>query len=219
MAEAQPVPEAPDARTFIAVVLDRSGSMSSIRDDAIGGFNAFIADQKALPGEASLLLAQFDHEYEIVYDALPLAEVAPLTPESFVPRGHTALFDALGRTLNDVAARVARLPPADRPSRVIVVVITDGRENASREFTLAMVRELIMARRGVDKWEILFLSTTEEALEQARVAGIDGGSSATFASTGRGTRDMFRRVSRSIGASRRTGGPASLDPDDKKKMN
>jgi Mg-chelatase subunit ChlD len=216
MTEAEPA--APPGRTFIAVVLDRSGSMEAIRNDAIGGFNAFLADQKALPGAAALLLAQFDDEYELVYDAVPIAEVPQLTLETYVPRGSTALFDALGRTLNDVAARISRLAACEKPSRVIVVVITDGEENASREFDLAMVKRMIEARRN-DAWEILFLGTTEQAVEQACAAGVDRRNTALFTSTPAGTRDAFRRVSRSVGASRRTGRPPTLDPDEKKKMN
>jgi Mg-chelatase subunit ChlD len=217
MPQAKPAPLGPQARTFIAVVLDRSGSMEAIRGDAIGGFNAFLADQKALPGAATLL-AQFDDEYEVVYDASPIADVRELTQETFVPRGSTALFDALGRTLNDVAARLSRLSPETKPERVIVVVLTDGEENASREFSLPMVREMIEARRR-EAWEILFLGTSEQAIEQACAVGIDRRSTGLFTRTPAGTRDVFHRVSRSIGASRTTGRPPTLDPDDKKRMN
>jgi Mg-chelatase subunit ChlD len=218
MTKAKPAPVAAQARTFIAVVLDRSGSMEAIRGDAIGGFNAFLADQKALPGAATLLLAQFDDEYEVVYDALPIADVRELTQKTFVPRGSTALFDALGRTLNDVAARLSRLSPEQKPARVIVVVITDGEENASREFTLPMVKKMIEERRR-EAWEILFLGTSEQAIEQACAVGIDRRSTGLFTRTPAGTRDVFQRVSRSIGASRTTGRPPTLDPDAKKKMN
>lgn len=214
----QPVVKAPDETALIAVVLDRSGSMEAIRDDAIGGLNAFVAEQRDLPGQATLLLAQFDHEYELVHDGLPLAEIPPLDRASFVPRGRTALLDALGRTLNDVAERISRTAPAGRPGRVIVVVVTDGCENASREFTLDTIAKMIAARRA-DGWEILFLCTSEEALRDAVAMGIDGATSRPFAGTALGTRDAFRRVSRSIGNSRRSGRPVEFDDDDKKKMN
>src|SRR5689334_18942451 len=103
------------ARTFIAVVLDRSGSMAPLRDDAIGGFNTLLEDQKAQPGDGRLLLVQFDRICEIVFDAVPLENVPALSRATYVTGAGTALLDALGGTLRAVQARIDGLPAAVRP--------------------------------------------------------------------------------------------------------
>ena len=122
--------------THIVVILDRTGSMDSIRDDTIGGFNAFLSQQKAEPSFATLTLVQFDSQdsYEIVHRFKALDKVPDLTRETFVPRASTPLLDAIGRGINDLESSLANLAEDHRPSRVVMVIITDGAENASREF-------------------------------------------------------------------------------------
>jgi len=129
--------------TFMAIVLDRSGSMSSVRDDAIGGFKTFLAEHQKLPGEALLTLVQFNDGYEVVHDGVLVAVVPPLTPETYVPGGNTALLDAMGRTIDSVGAKLQSMPEGERPGKVIVVVISDGQENASREYTAQHVKSMI----------------------------------------------------------------------------
>ena len=121
-----------DNRVLIAVLLDRSGSMSSIKTDTEGGFAAFIDQQRGLNRDVRVTLAQFDTEYDVVYADRPLADVPPLALE---PRGATALYDAIGRLVSDVGAELAAQPEEERPGAVIVVVLTDGHENSSREWT------------------------------------------------------------------------------------
>jgi hypothetical protein len=101
-----------DDYTHISVILDRTGSMQTIRDDTIGGFNAFLEDQKKQPGQATLTLVQFDSEdpYEVIHDFKPIADIPPLTRETFVPRASTPLLDAMGRGINDLEKRIADLP-------------------------------------------------------------------------------------------------------------
>lgn len=103
--------------TEIAVILDRSGSMGSIRDDAIGGFNTFLESQKAVPGEAKFTLVLFDHEYDTVMLRKDLCEAPPLTAQTYIPRGSTALLDAIGRTVNAVGAQLAALPESELPPK------------------------------------------------------------------------------------------------------
>src|SRR5215211_8496284 len=114
--------------THIAVILDRTGSMESICDDTIGGFNAFLKAQKAEPSLATLTLVQFDSQdpYEIVHRFKPLPEIPELTRETFVPRASTPLLDAMGRGINDLEKSLIDLTENERPSRV--VIITDGQE-------------------------------------------------------------------------------------------
>lgn len=138
-----------DDYTHIAVILDRTGSMETIRDDTIGGFNAFLNAQKAAPGLASLTLVQFDSQdpYEIVYRFKPLAEVPELTRETFVPRANTPLLDTIGRGINDLEKSLADVAEDNRPARVVMVIITDGQENASREFRKDQIEKMIKEKQ------------------------------------------------------------------------
>ena len=122
--------------THIAVILDRTGSMESIRDDTIGGFNTFLKKQKAEPGTATLTLVQFDTQdpYEVIHQFKPIGEVPELNRETYVPRASTPLLDALGRGVNDLEKNLSEIKEEERPSKVIVIIVTDGQENSSREF-------------------------------------------------------------------------------------
>src|SRR5262245_8616502 len=179
---------------FVAIILDRSGSMDALRDDAIGGFNTLLEDQKTKAGDSRLLLVQFDDQYEIVFDAVPIAEVPPLTRATFVPRGQTALLDAIGRTIADVEARLGRLSAEERPASVLIAVITDGEENASREYSATVVRDRITACRAELGWEFLFLGTSAASVEESQSWGIDPRSTGQFSATAMGLRLAFRTV-------------------------
>jgi uncharacterized protein YegL len=159
-------------KTEIVVIIDRSGSMNTMRDDAIGGFNAFIARQKELPGEASVTVSLFDHEYTLLYDGVDIHDVKPLDDTNYVPRGSTALYDAVGRTIHDVRARIKATESKKRPANVIVMVITDGQENCSREFQGSSVKELIEEQRNKSKWEVLFIGADESSLRDRQAMGI-----------------------------------------------
>src|SRR6476620_7328202 len=121
--------------TDVTVILDRSGSMEAIASDVIGGFNQFLAEQQRHPGDCRLTLVQFDDRYEVLYLARPIADAARLTADTFEPRGSTALLDAIGRTIDATGARLAALPEAERPNRVLLAIVTDGQENASVHYT------------------------------------------------------------------------------------
>lgn len=131
--------------TDITILLDRTGSMASAVTDTIGGFNTFLQGQKAEPGRCLLSLVQFDDidPQEIIHDAKAIAEVPELTGETFVPRGRTPLLDALGKAIVRTGQRLAALPETDRPNKVIFVILTDGQENASREYTRPQVFDMI----------------------------------------------------------------------------
>jgi uncharacterized protein YegL len=189
-------------RTDITIILDRSGSMGTISEDAIGGFNRFVDEQLALPGEARLTLVQFDDRHEIAYDAVPLRDVPPLTHDSFQPRGATALHDAIGRTIRHVKTRLAAAPAAEQPTQVVCVVITDGYENASHEFDKELVADMIKHQREQADWRFLFFGANQDAVKEADSLGIDRASAMTFESTGAGARKAFRTISRSISSFR-----------------
>jgi hypothetical protein len=170
-------------KALIAVLLDRSGSMESIKSDTEGGFNAFIDDQCKQPGEAHVTLAQFDTEYEVVYSDRPVADVDRLQLQ---PRGMTALYDSLGRLITDVGAQLATTPEAERPGKVIVLVMTDGHENSSREWTHEAVSKAIKRQERDYSWEFIFLGANMDAVAIGQQLGFAADRSMTYATTSEG---------------------------------
>lgn len=179
----------------IVCIVDRSGSMSSIASDAIGGFNRFLADQQALPGEARLSLVLFDHEYQLAVDNTPIQSVAPLTDKTFVPRGQTALYDAVGRAITSVGARLARTQEHERPAQVIVAILTDGLENHSKEYDRQRVAEMIKHQQERYTWQFIFLAANMDAFAEASALNIPTMNTANFAATGVGTRRAYETIS------------------------
>lgn len=151
----------------IVCVVDRSGSMAGIREDAVGGFNAFLESQKKHPGEARLTLVLFDHEYGLLHEGVDMQNVPPLDGDTYVPRGMTALLDAIGRTVDDVGKRLAATPESERPAKVIVSILTDGLENASRDYGNLRVAAMIEHQREKYNWEFIFLAANQDAFATA----------------------------------------------------
>lgn len=147
----------------IIIVLDRSGSMASVQDATISGFNEFINRQRHLPGEAMVMAVKFDDQYEPLYDG-PLAEIPPLDRNSFVPRGMTALHDAIGRTIDEAGRRLAAMPEHERPEKIIFMILTDGLENASKEFTREKIADMVRHQREKYSWEFIFLGANQDAV-------------------------------------------------------
>lgn len=183
--------------THITVILDRSGSMESIRNDTIGGFNAFLAQQKAEPGFATLTLVQFDTQdaYEVIHDFKNVKDVAGLSRESFVPRSGTPLYDAMGKGINDLEQKLAAMPEATRPQRVIVAFVTDGQENSSREFSKAMVQKMIKDKQETANWQFVFLSADLDAMDEALATGVAAGSAMLFDKTAAGIANAWSALS------------------------
>jgi len=196
-------------KTEIVVILDRSGSMTTISEDAIGGYNEFIKAQKKVEGEAVVTLAQFDDEYELVYDGVPIEEVVDLNRETFVPRGMTALNDAIGKTIENVRKRqVHHCPVCDKygeDTKTIVAILTDGGENSSREFTTQKINELISHQRNTHNWEFIFLAANQDAFATGGAFGIASADTFNFAHTGVGTKSAYLNMT-NVTTSYRTGG-------------
>lgn len=184
--------------THIAIILDRTGSMQSIRDDTIGGFNAFLAEQQAQPGHATLTLVQFDSQdaYEVIHRVVPIAEVPPLTAATFVPRASTPLLDAIGRGIGDLDASLAAMPEAERPGRIVFAIVTDGQENASVEFRKEDIARLIRERSEAADWQFVFLSADLAAFHDAGRYGIDADSRLAYDKTARGTSSSWSALSK-----------------------
>ena len=155
--------------TDITMVIDRSGSMESIKSDAEGGINSFIDQQKQEPGEALLTLVQFDTDYEFVHSGVPVKQIPAFT---LVPRGSTALLDAVGRAINETGARLAAMAESQRPALVVFVIVTDGAENSSREFTRDQIRTMVEHQQSAYKWQFTFLAANQDAFAAGGSMGI-----------------------------------------------
>ncbi len=198
--------------THITVILDRTGSMEAIRDDTIGGFNAFVQAQRAEPGTATLTLVQFDSQdpYEVVMRSVPIGEVPQLTRETYVPRAATPMLDAIGRGIVDLEHCLATMPESERPGRVVVVIITDGQENASREYRKDQISQMIQNKQGLLGWQFVFLSADLDALDDAIRSGVRAPQAMSFDQTGEGVQEAFSALSTRMGEYRRNQRP-SLD--------
>jgi hypothetical protein len=186
----------------IVFVLDRSGSMMSIADDTIGGFNSFLAKLKEVQGEATMTLIQFDHEYEVVYSRVPLNNVPELTTATFIPRGQTALLDAIGRAIVEERANIENLDEKDRPEKVIVAILTDGQENNSREITPSKILSYITKLQNEQGWEFIFLGTDLSSIKDAVSYGINACNTMSYQHTGVGVRTGYDKLGSTINSSR-----------------
>ena len=197
--------------TEMVFVLDRSGSMSGLAADTIGGFNELIEKQKKIEGDAYVTTVLFDHEYEVLHDHVALGEVAPLTDKEYFARGSTALLDAVGRTIDSVGARLAAAPEEERPEHVVFVITTDGRENSSREYTAKQVREMVEHQQQKYSWQFVFLGANMDAVSEARNLGISAKYAADFTPSHSGVRKMYSMALDSVMFSKRTGVSLSAD--------
>lgn len=170
----------------IVVVVDRSGSMSTIKQDAIGGFNTFLADQKKVKGAANLTLILFDHEYLVPVEAKPVKEVEPLTDQTYVPRGMTAMNDAIGRALSMLEAKA--------PKKAIVCILTDGQENSSKEFTTEQAKAKIKAAEARG-WQVTYLSADANAFANGAALGINASLVRSFTANSAGTQSAYANLS------------------------
>jgi uncharacterized protein YegL len=196
--------------TAIAIVLDRSGSMARIKTDAEGGLNTLVDDQRKQPGRATLMLTQFDDQYEVVHGSKDIKDTPPVVIQ---PRGRTALLDAIGKTIADFGSELAAMPEDDRPAKVIVVIVTDGFENASHDWTYSTVADLIKSQREQWAWQFVFIGADQDAIAAAAQIGIDADSSIAFASTASGLRSMAGATSGYISDYRLSGKAAFSDAD------
>lgn len=185
--------------TEIVFILDRSGSMESLTEETIGGFNSLIEKQKSEEGDAMVTAVLFDDMYEVLYDHIPINQVKRLTRREYYARGCTALLDAAGRTITNVGKRLAETKEEERPGKIVVVITTDGYENASREYTKPQIREMIEHQRDVYKWQFMFLGANIDAVSEADSLGIRPCMSATYSATNAGVNSTFRAMDKVIG--------------------
>lgn len=189
-------------KTLIAFLIDRSGSMHSIKDDTEGGYAAFLGEQlDALKDDETVqvTLAQFDSEYEVVFANHDLKE---LPQYRLVPRGSTALVDSLYRLVQQVGSDLDKLPEEERPGKVIIVTLTDGHENASREVTAETLKAKIEEQKEKYSWDFLFLGANIDAVSVGAMYGFDAGASMTYGANSEGVTANFKAASRMTSALR-----------------
>ena len=175
-------------QTEIVILLDRSGSMQSIGKATVEGFNTFLKEQKNADGEAFVTLVQFDDRYEMNYESLPVKDTTPLIlGENFVPRGSTALIDAIGKTIEDLNT--------DRD--VVFVIITDGEENSSVTYKREAIMKMIETQTEAG-WKFLFLAANQDAIKAGGTIGIKGSNSINYSSTADSTINVFANVSQNM---------------------
>lgn len=177
--------------TDITLLLDRSGSMASVAEDTIGGVSTFIDEQRKAPGTASFTLHQFDDLFETPIPTTDIQKVPNLTSATFVPRGNTALLDAIGRAIGETGSRLEKTNEADRAGKVVFVIVTDGHENASHEYTPSKVHEMIEHQKTQYSWEFVFIGANQDAIKVATAYGINSANAMTYAANAVGTPKVF----------------------------
>lgn len=191
--------------TEIIFILDRSGSMWGIKEDAIGGFNSMMEEQRKIDGDANVTLVLFDHEVEFVSDGVDINEVKDLTNETYVPDGLTAMYDAVGLAVSRVGKRLSETPENERPAKVIVAVMTDGMENASKEYTSNRVQEMVKHQTDVYSWQFMFLGANIDSVSTAKTIGIKGSLAGNFTASSDGVSSAYMRTNSMMSSYRSTG--------------
>ena len=188
--------------TELVFVLDRSGSMHHLVSDTIGGYNALLEKQKKEPGECVLTTVLFDDRYELLHDRVPLERIRPMTEHEYYARGNTALLDAIGQTIEKTAHALQGIAEEQRAKRVLFVIVTDGLENASREYSAARVREMVSQKQERSGWEFLFLGANMDAIQVASQFGIQADRAVTYRADRAGTSLNYDVLSDAVGSVR-----------------
>lgn len=182
----------------LVFITDRSGSMRKIKQDMEGGLNSIIEEQQKLKDECYITFAEFDNEFKLLYEGIPLQDVKSY---SLIPRGNTALFDAIGRTIGIIEQRLSNIKGK---RKVIVNIITDGEENSSKEYTREQIFSLINEKRKND-WEFTFLGADQDAIKVATSLGISSGNAVSYTSTGASSRSVTRGLNIALMSARKSG--------------
>jgi len=201
--------------TELVFILDRSGSMAGLESDTIGGFNSLLTKQKLVEGEAFVTTVLFDDKTEFLHDRISIKGINTISDKEYFVRGSTALLDAIGRTISKISNALTHTAEEQRAEKVIVVIITDGYENASREFSYPMIKELIESKKS-QGWEFMFLGANIDAAEEGMKIGISRDRSAKYRADAHGVRTNYRTMDYIIRDFRVKG---SIDGDLQKKMN
>lgn len=184
--------------TELIFILDRSGSMSGLESDTIGGYNALLQKQKKESGDAIITTVLFDDQYELLHDRINLRGIDSISDKEYYVRGTTALLDAVGKTINKIVNVQKRTSPEERANYVMFVITTDGMENASREFTYEKVRQMIEHQKTKYNWEFIFLGANIDAVATAERFGINSDRAANYKADSEGTLLNYEVISETV---------------------
>lgn len=184
-----------DNLTEIVCIIDKSGSMWPVSTDTIGGFNSFLAEQKKVEGDVNMTVVLFSDTITTVNDNVSIDTIADLSDKTYFPNGGTSLYDAIGITLTSVGKRLAATDEADRPSKVIVAIMTDGEENTSKEYTGAQIKEIISHQESAYNWTFMFLAANQDACLVGKNLGLQDYATLNFTQTSAGTTGAFKNMS------------------------
>jgi uncharacterized protein YegL len=191
--------------TEIICVIDKSGSMYDIKNDAIEGFNTFLAEQKKQPGEATMTIVLFDTQYSFLVNGKSIQDVQELNSITYSPGGFTALLDAVGRAIDEVGQRLSNMPEEERPEKVIMAILTDGEENSSKEYSRQQVFDKIKHQKEIYKWEFIFLAAGQNAIQSAASIGINSNRAMNFVADADGIGHTYSVMGQSISSYRNSG--------------
>lgn len=191
--------------TQLVFILDRSGSMTGLESDTIGGFNSMLKKQKEEEGECIITTVLFDHEVELLHDRIDIRAVRPLTKQDYTVRGSTALLDAIGKTIHKIGNAEKNTAEEYRAEKVMVVIITDGEENSSRFYSLREVKHMIERQKERYGWEFIFLGANIDAVETATRFGIDRDMAVDYVPDAEGVELNFRMMSEAVASYRACG--------------
>ena len=183
-----------NGQTELVFILDRSGSMSGLESDTIGGFNGMIAQHKGDGGDVLVSTVLFDHENEVIHDRVRIADVPTLTSKEYYTRGCTALLDAMGDGIRHIKNVHKYARPEDRPARTMFIITTDGMENSSTRYTADQVRAMVKQQEEAG-WEFVFLGANIDAVQVAGGLGIRAENAVEFACDAAGVRENFASLS------------------------
>lgn len=188
--------------TELVFILDRSGSMRGLEEDTIGGFNSMIAKQKKEEGEAVVTTVLFDSQYELLHDRIALNGIADMTEKEYYARGCTALLDAMGITIQKIKNVQMHTKEEERANKVIFIIITDGMENSSREYSASAVKKMVEEQKK-EGWEFLFLGANIDAVREAARFGIQEDRAVTYCNDSQGVKLNYESVSEAVGCVRK----------------
>ena len=197
--------------TELVFILDRSGSMSGLEEDTIGGFNSTLEKQKAESENVIWSTVLFDTSHDVIHNRMPIQMVEPLNERQYYVRGCTALLDAVGRAIHHIAMCHKYARAEDVPERTLFIITTDGMENASHRYSYQKVRHMIERQKERYGWEFLFLGANIDAAKEAGKFGIDASMAADYHSDSEGTALNYAVLSETISCARAGAAPLSAD--------
>ena len=201
------------ALTELVFILDKSGSMGGLEKDTIGGYNSVLTKQKEVDGECRITTVLFDDKYELLHDRLDLRAVSPITEKEYYVGGSTALLDAIGRTIHKIKNVQKNTADGYRAEKVMFVIITDGEENASREYSSEKIKTQIERQKEKHGWEFIFLAANIDAVETARNFGISADRAQNYHADEKGSEVVYASLAKATVAFREAAPGAALADD------